>query len=145
MYYNLIVWFIQNYFYSGIWQLPVIWRRHFPPLSNKERTALPLTNNFGCIEMADYVNELKDELGQIEQIEVKLLNTHRILTEGKFISSRLWARVGLKYEICNLKKIKLSSRLSFLRGCIEKWCVLCLSMIVPFSSYLEFYVYTIRC
>eukprot|EP00105_Crassostrea_gigas_P026377 XP_011447294.1 PREDICTED: KH domain-containing, RNA-binding, signal transduction-associated protein 2 [Crassostrea gigas] len=31
--------------------------------------------------MADYVNELKDELGQIEQIEVKLLNTHRILTE----------------------------------------------------------------
>lgn len=63
--------------------MPVILRRHFPPLSNKERTALPLTNNFG-IEMADYVNELKDELGQIEQIEVKLLNTHRILTEGKF-------------------------------------------------------------
>lgn len=106
MYYNLIVWFIQNYFYSGILQLPVILRRHFPPLSNKERTALPLTNNFGCIEMADYVNELKDELGQIEQIEVKLLNTHRILTEGKFFRAGwLWARVGLKYEICNLKKI----------------------------------------
>lgn len=31
--------------------------------------------------MAEYVNELKDELGQLEQIEVKLLNTHRILTE----------------------------------------------------------------
>lgn len=90
--------FIQNYFYSGILQLLVILRRHFPPLSNKERTALPLTNNFGCIEMADYVNELKDELGQIEQIEVKLLNTHRILTEGKFTSSRLvmstcWSKI----------------------------------------------------
>lgn len=102
--------------------MPVILRRHFPPLSNKERTALPLTNNFGCIEMADYVNELKDELGQIEQIEVKLLNTHRILTEGKFTSSRLvmstcWSKIR---NICNLKKIKLSSRLSFLRGCIEK-------------------------
>lgn len=78
--------------------MPVIWRRHFPPLSNKERTALPLTDSFDCIEMADYVNELKDELGQIEQIEVKLLNTHRILTEGKFASSRLvmstcWSKI----------------------------------------------------
>lgn len=83
--------------------MPVILRRHFPPLSNKERTALPLTDNFDCIEMADYVNELKDELGQIEQIEVKLLNTHRILTEGKFASSRLvmstcWSKIT-KYVI----------------------------------------------
>lgn len=85
--------------------MPVILRRHFPPLSNKERTALPLTNNFG-IEMADYVNELKDELGQIEQIEVKLLNTHRILTEGKFTSSRLvMSTCWSKIRNLNLKKI----------------------------------------
>lgn len=64
--------------------------------------------------MAEYVNELKDELGQLEQIEVKLLNTHRILTEGKFASSRFLSTC-YSYIVYEGNFKKSLSRLNFLR------------------------------
>ena len=35
--------------------------------------------------MAEYANELKNEIGQLEQIDVKLLNAHRLLSEGNLL------------------------------------------------------------
>lgn len=89
-------------------------RRHFPPFVQQRENRHTLDGQFNSIEMAEYVNELKDELGQLEQIEVKLLNTHRILTEGNFASSRLFFSTCYSLIYSNISKTALS-RLNFLR------------------------------
>jgi hypothetical protein len=33
----------------------------------------------------EYVNELKNELGQMEQLDMKLMQTHRIVSEGNLL------------------------------------------------------------